>query len=146
MKLKLDNDSLAEEFFEDSFLMGIVAPIKDYSFTWHINHKLGLKFRNNRLEVQLRKKRIDYFFPVYEFTEALTGNLHYLYNNQHNGEYLLPEFKHLDFLWLIKGINSEPPVREDCLQLLQNIRLIPSVQLVSEMTNEKIKNKEHLVL
>ena len=27
---------------------------------------------------------------------------HYLYNNEDDGEYLLPEFKHLDFLWLIK--------------------------------------------
>jgi hypothetical protein len=29
MKLKIDNESLAQEFFEDSLLLGIVAPIKD---------------------------------------------------------------------------------------------------------------------
>ena len=67
---------------------------------------------------------------------------HYLYNNQFDGEYLLPEFKHLDFLWLIKG---EDVGKEDLLSLMQAIRSLPGVQLVNEMTNEKIKHKQHLI-
>ncbi len=65
-----------------------------------------------------------------------------LYNNQFDGEYLLPEFKHLDFLWLLKG-----DVAKDCTidPLIDSIRNIKSVQLVVEMTNENIRNKEHLV-
>jgi hypothetical protein len=67
MKLKIDNESIAEEFFENSFLMGIVAPVKDYMFSWQVNNKLGFKFRiNNSLEIQLRKKSRNYFFSVYE--------------------------------------------------------------------------------
>ncbi|MFZ1372171.1 MAG: IPExxxVDY family protein, partial [Ferruginibacter sp.] len=66
----------------------------------------------------------------------------YLYNNQHDGEYLLPEFKHLDFLWLIKG---DPIPVEDLKLLIQSIRSLPGVQLVTEMTNEKIKHKQHLI-
>ncbi|RYY50050.1 MAG: IPExxxVDY family protein [Chitinophagaceae bacterium] len=126
--------------------MGIVAPVKDYTFTWHVNQKLGLKFRiNNNLEIQLKKKNRNYFFSVYEFYEQHNGNVHYLYNNQNDGEYLLPEFKHLDFLWLIKGGDEEPD-RTDTTALLQRIKLIPAVQLVNEMTNEKIKHKQHLIL
>ncbi len=30
MKLKIDNETLAQEFFEDALLLGIVAPVKDY--------------------------------------------------------------------------------------------------------------------
>jgi hypothetical protein len=67
---------------------------------------------------------------------------HYLYNNQFDGEYLLPEFKHLDFLWLIKGDVVDT---EDLKALMQSIRALPGVQLVTEMTNEKIKNKQHLI-
>ena len=67
---------------------------------------------------------------------------HYLYNNENDGEYLLPEFKHLDFLWLIKG--DEVPV-EELSVLIQSIRTLPGVQLVTEMTNEKIKHKQHLI-
>ncbi|MEI9935479.1 MAG: IPExxxVDY family protein [Ferruginibacter sp.] len=55
---------------------------------------------------------------------------------------LLPEFKHLDFVWLIKGdvINND-----ELKILIQSIKSLPGVQLVTEMTNEKIKNKQHLI-
>jgi hypothetical protein len=144
MKFKLDNEAIAQEFFENSFLMGIVAPVKDYVFAWHINQKLGMGFRNNfDLEIQLRKKNRNYFFSVYQFLDTALNNEHLLYNNQHDGEFLLPEFKHLDFLWLIKGDDLN---KEELNQLLQSTKLIPAVQLVTEMTSEKIKNKQHLVL
>ena len=142
-KLKIDNEALAEEFFEDASLLGIVAPIKDYQFIWQLNQLLGLNFRvNNDIEIQLTKKKRTYFFSIYEYTIPSISLAHYLYNNQYDGEYLLPEFKHLDFLWLIKG---DPVPPEDLKLLMQSIRTIPAVQLVTEMTNEKIKNKQHLI-
>ena len=146
MKLKLDNDMLAEEFFENSHLLGIVAPVKDYFFTWQINQRLGFHFRlNNECEIQLRKRNRNYFFPVYAYPLAGCSITHYIYNNQHDGEYLLPEFKHLDFLWLIKGEQGEEIDNKEVAQVHQMVKLLPFVQLVNEMTNEKIKNKTHLV-
>jgi hypothetical protein len=143
MKLKIDNESLAEEFFEDSVLLGIVAPIKDYQFSWQLNQVLGLHFRvNHDIEIRLAKKKRTYFFSIYEYALPSTSLTHYLYNNQFDGEYLLPEFKHLDFLWLIKG---ETIGAEELTSLIQGIRSLPGVQLVNEMTNEKIKNKQHLI-
>ena len=57
LKLKIDNEALAEEFFEDAVLLGIVAPVKDYMFCWQINQTLGIDFRvNNDIEIQLTKK------------------------------------------------------------------------------------------
>lgn len=143
MKLKIDNEALAEEFFEDSLLLGIVAPIKDYQFSWQLNQLLGLDFRvNNDIEIQLAKKQRKYFFNIYEYAVPAICLTHYLYNNENDGEYLLPEFKHLDFLWLIKG---DPVPAEDLKALIQSIRTLPGVQLVNEMTNEKIKHKQHLI-
>lgn len=144
MKLKIDNETLVEEFFECSRLLGIVAPLKGYRFTWQINQLLGLKFRiNNSLEIQLRKKERNYFFSIYEYKVPGCCMVHYIYDNQNDGEYLLPEFKHLDFLWLVK--DEEMP-DEELQTLVQSIKLLPGVQLVNEMTNEKIKNKQHLIL
>ena len=143
MKLVLDNKNLAEDFFEGTRLLGIMAPIKDYQLSWHLNNVMGMDFRiNNDIEIQLSKKKRDYFFAVYEFCEQ-TGSLnHYIYNNRFDGEYLLPEFKHFDFLWLMKG----DVVPEDRLQeTINNIKTIDGIQLVAELTNEKIRNKEHLV-
>lgn len=144
MKLVLDSKNLTNDFFEETRLLGIMAPVKDYQLCWQLNNKLGIDFRNNNdLEIQLKKNKRNYFFAVYEYAEIHTCLIHYLYNNQFDGEYLLPEFKHLDFLWLLKG----DIVTEDTLQrLIDSIRDIKGVQLVTELTNEQIRNKEHLVL
>jgi hypothetical protein len=143
MKLVLDPQALTDGFFEDTRLLGIMAPVKDYQFCWQLNNLMGMDFRiNNEIEIQLTKKSRNYFFAVYEFPEPHTALTHYLYNNEFDGEYLLPEFKHLDFLWLMEG----DPVGDDKLQHIVNaIRTIKGVQLVVELTNEKIRNKEHLV-
>ena len=143
MKLKLDFEDLADDFFSDTRLIGIVAPLKDYQLCWYLNQLLRFDFRsNNDIEIQLNKKKRDYFFSVFEFREKNNSLVHYLYNNQFDGEYLLPEFKHLDYLWLLKG----DPVEEEVLQsLMQAIRTINGVQLVMELTNEKIRNKGHLI-
>jgi hypothetical protein len=143
MKLKLDFEDLADEFFSDSRLIGIVAPIKDYQFCWHLNQLLRFDFRNNNdIEIQLNKKKRDYFFSVFEFKEKNNSLVHYLYNNQFDGEYLLPEFKHLDFLWLLKG---DPVAEETLHSIMQAVRSINGVQLVTELTNEKIRNRGHLI-
>src|SRR5918993_2226448 len=127
MKLTLDNKDLTDGFFEETRLLGIQAPIKDYMFCWQINQLLGIDFRiNNELEIPLKRKGRIYFFAVYEYAQPSTCLMHYLYNNRHDGEYLLPEFKHLDFLWLIKG---DPIADEDLKILMQSIRTLPGVQL-----------------
>ena len=142
-KLSINNQDLAEAFFEDTRLLGIMTADKDYQFCWQLNSILGMDFRiNHEVEIRLKKKKRDYFFSVFEYHEPLGSLSHYLYNNQFDGEYLLPEFKHLDFLWLMKG----DEVSDESLQeTIQTIKTINSIQLVLELTNEKIKNKEHLV-
>lgn len=134
---------MTDGFFEDARLLGIMAPIKSYNFCWQVNQLMGVDFRlNNDLEIQLVKKSRTYFFSVYEYAQPATCLMHYLYNNQNDGEYLLPEFRHLDFLWLLK----EDYVTDEFVEnLVYSLKSINGVQLVVELTNEKIKNKEHLV-
>ncbi len=143
MKLKIDNDVLVEEFFQDTRLLGIVAPVKDYKFCWQLNQLLQFDFRiNNNIEIQLNKKQRTYFFSIYEHVEKGGTIKHYLYNNHFDGEYLLPEFKHLDFLWLIKDDILHD---NEMMWLINSIKNIPFVQFVKEMTNENIKNKQHII-
>src|SRR5579863_2480676 len=143
MKLKLDIGEMTEEFFEGTRLLGLVAPVRNYQFCRQLNNRLRLDFRiNNDIEIQLTRRQRKYFFGVYEYRENGNALYHFLYNNQFDGEYLLPEFKHLDYLWLLKG----DPVGEDKLKdLMISIRSIPGVQLVMELTHEKIRNKGHLI-
>ena len=143
MKFAIDNSVLAEDFFSDTKILGIVAPVKDYRFCWLLNQCLGCDFRlNSDIEIQLAKKNRQYFFSVYEYGETGTSLVHYIYNNQFEGEYLLPEFRHLDFLWLLKGDD----VHDSYLHSLQqSIKNIQGVQLITELEKEKIRNKMHLV-
>ncbi len=143
MKLKLNIEDMTDGFFEDTRLMGIVAPMKDYQLVWQLNNRLRLDFRsNNELEIQLTKKQRKYFFGIYQYQESGNALQHFLYNNQFDGEYLLPEFKHLDFLWLQKG---DAVADEKMVHLMNSIRAVPGVQLVMELAQDKIKNKGHLI-
>ena len=129
MKLKLNNDDATTHFFEHARLLGIVAPVKDYIFSWHANQQLGINLRlNNLLEIQLRKKNRDYFFSIFEYPVFVNNTFHYLYNNQYDGEYLLQDVDEGEFSILQKTLKT-----------------IPFVQLVTEMTGDKIKNREHLI-
>ena len=144
LKLKLDNDAAELSFFEDARIIGIVAPLKDYSFIWNLNNQLGFNFRiNNNLEIQLKRKGRDYFFDVFEYKAQANELMHYIYNNQNDGEFLLPELKHLDYLLLLK---FEIISNDDVKNLTEAIRKISGVQLVTEVTKDKIKNKQHLIL
>ena len=72
MKLKLDVAEMAEEFFEDAHLLGIVAPIKDYQFCWQLNQRLRFRFRiNNDIEIQMSKKNRNYYFPRIGFLRSI---------------------------------------------------------------------------
>ena len=113
MKLKIDNEAIAEEFFEDSLLLGIVAPIKDYQFSWQLNQLLGLGFRvNNDIEIQLTKKQRKYFFSIYEYAVPAISLTHYLYNNENDESY--PSNKndkphHLFFFLVRQHSNTDRP-------------------------------------
>ena len=142
-KLNIDNDYLAESFFDECRILGIVSPLSDYQLIWNANRMMGFKFRlNHNLEIQLVRKQRDYFFSVYEYCLPNSSLVYYVYNNQYDGEYLLPEFRHLDFLWLTK---DEEVSDGDFAYLGNRIKRINGVQLVTELQAEKIKNKQHLI-
>jgi hypothetical protein len=142
-KLVIDNEELTQEFFADARLIGVVAPLKGYQFCGGLNETLRVKFSLSKdVGIELKKKTRDYFFDVYEYHEP-TGSLSYfVYSNKSEGEFLLPEFKHLDYLLLMKGDSVSNEVLQ---QLIGVIKVINGIQLVVELTNEKIKNKENLV-
>lgn len=143
MKLRLDQDSINNNFFDNTRLLGIMAPLKNYFFCWSLNNYLGTGFKLNiQNEIRLIKKRREYLFNIYQWDEPETHLSHFIYHNQHDGEYLLPEFRNMDFLWLMKGDNVD---NEKCNWLKKGIKNISGVQLVTELTHEQIKNKGNMI-
>jgi hypothetical protein len=142
-KLRLNMDEINEDFFEDTRLLGIMAPLKSYQLCLQLNGLLGYQFRlNTEIDIHVRKKDRNYYFSVYQSSEANSFLEHYLYHNQFDGEYLLPEFRHIDFLWLMKGDFVDD---EKCQFIRQTVNSIAGVQLVVELTNEQIKNKGNMI-
>jgi hypothetical protein len=142
-KLILDQDAINEHDFEGSRILGITAPIKNYQFCILLNQYMGFEFRfNPDHEIALKRKNRTYYFSMYEGNESNTSIQHFVYHNQFDGEYLLPELKHMDFIWWIRGEWIEDEKVND---ILQTIRGMKGVQLVVELTPEHIKNKGNLI-
>ncbi len=146
--LLLDDTHFSDDFFSESKLMGIVTSYKNYKFCWQLNKHLGLRFKlNNLLEIQLKKTKKgivrDYFFQVYQFNNVLTNLDHLIYHNQFNGEYLLPEYKHIDFIWMMKGdVHNNPFINT----LLPRVRQLDGLQLLIDINANKLTHKEHLYI
>ena len=143
VKMKLDSASLMGDFFDSTQIIGILSHLKDYQLCWHINHALNFDFRvNNDLEIYWMKNRKRIGFTVFEYSEPVKSVGHYLYNNHFQAEFLLPELKNIDYLWMIKGNYYG---QEEVKSLVEQLRQVPEVQLVSVLTMEEIKHKENLI-
>ncbi|MCU0336716.1 MAG: IPExxxVDY family protein [Sediminibacterium sp.] len=147
----LDVELINEDFFENTRLLGVVARLENYKFCLQVNHTLGFDFRMDPTIDIIIKKTIStkknqpnsktYHFDVYSDEDKLANTNHYIYVNMREGEYLLPEFKHMDFLWLMKGDYIEEEKVDHIKETLRNMR---GIQLVAELTNEQFKNKGNL--
>ncbi len=142
IKLAMDHVSMAEKFYDETRLLGMVAPIERYKFCWQVNNLLNFDFRTRHdLEIQMKHKGRNYFFPIYQYKKPLTSIEHSIYVNHDDGEYLLPELKHFDYLWLMKYDEVD---EEEIELFMSTIRTIPVLQMVTELAIEKIKKKENL--
>jgi hypothetical protein len=143
LKLKLDQDQLVEDFFDETFLVGIASSARDYQLCWQLNRQLHFDFRvNNSLEIKLTKGPRSFYFPIFDFMEPTKTVEHYLYNNHCKGEFLLPELKHIHYIWLIKGNYYQ---QDDIKKLIELLRYVEMVQLVSLLDARDIKNKMNLI-
>jgi hypothetical protein len=139
----LNIDALNDSFFVDTRLIGIIASLKHYRLCWELNNKFGYNFRlNPEIEINLLKKNRHYYFHIYQHRAVNCFADHYLYHNHYDGEYLLPEFKHIDYLWLIKGDGA---FDENCPDIIQKIKEVAGVQMAAELDVEKIRNKGNMV-
>lgn len=144
MKWKLQSKPGMEDFFKDTRLLGIGSSLRVFQLCWHVNRLLGMEFRHYlELECLIGKKAKSGYFPVYEYAEPSCYTAHYLYSNHYRAEYLLPELKHLDFFWLMQGSYYS---EQDVEVLMESLRRIKEVQLVTSVNLSEIRNLEHLML
>ncbi len=143
MKHKLDIEQISDNFFEKTRILGIATSLKNYQFCYHIEKSIQINFQTSKdLQIPLEKNKRAYSFTVYEFYQSSFFVEHFLFSNKNDGESLLPELPHLDFIWLIKGDYIE----QNFITLQQQLKNINGVQLVTEVPQEKIKSRDNLQL
>jgi hypothetical protein len=142
-KLTLNTNIIVESFFEDAHLFGIVSTIKDYKLCWYINKQLGYNFRLcTDINVCITRSNRQYEFKIFEFIEPVLHQSHYIYNNLNDGEYLLPELKNFDFIWLVKADYFEEDLKETFTKLLNSL---PEIRLAQVVDTHLLKNKKNLI-
>lgn len=128
----------------DARLLGIQCALEPQPLIWSVNRQFGYDFRyQHNAEISVRKNNRVFRYSVYQFNEPHLNITHYLYANHHDGEYLLPELKHFDFMWMVKG-EAE---RDSLIPLIiTELKKLEQVQMVTELAGDKIRNKLQLVL
>lgn len=84
----------------------------------------------------VQKKTEKYNFPVYHYNLPNSNDQYILYKLKDKGEGLLPELKHLDFLWMIKTTLFE----KDARRIADELKKLPSVRLSQILNADQMKN------
>lgn len=143
MKHHLDNGKMIESFFDQTVCLGIVAPVRGYHFCWLLNRHLDLDFRAQpEDDIQMRKIDRDIYFNVFSYIS--NDNMeHFIYENKTFGGHLIPEFKHLDFIFLVKMEEYSIDYIQD---LVESLRSIESISMVIELSDDKFRKPENLLI
>lgn len=124
-------------------LWGIVAQVKEYQLSWHLNKLLGFDLkRADDIEVIQKKKNKTSLFSFFRYESELDKWEVYVLSNKHLGEFLVPEVKQVDFFLMIKGDISAS--QEE--QLLTKIKELPIVQLTVKLDYSRLKSRHNLMV
>lgn len=161
----LDVGEMKETFFADTAMIGITAAMPGYRFCWLLNRYLEMSFVNvpeNTLimnetksgkqtvkpmgsrpqvsmfaeaEPAVTEKAEEIYFPTYTHQVPHSSHCHMLYQLKNGKRMLLPEVKHLDFLWLIQ---TADPLHDEHI-IMSDLKKIAEIQLVQQITADQIK-------
>ena len=143
-RLVLDMDEVSDQFLDDARLLGVVTDWKPYQLCWALNHHYGYQFRTEPgAEIVKYHKQRSYHFTLHRHRHTQQRYEHFIYLNKDDGLFLMPEFNHIDFLWMIKGDWATYDLQQTVQQQLTSL---PAVRMVTELSKAKIKNRDHLLV
>jgi len=156
----LDMGEMKESFFGEAAMLGIASPLPGYRLCWALNRHFDISFCNvpeNTIcmgEGKGGKEEVNFvgggqvdmfaapaaapeqwFFPTYSYAIPNSSATHILYQLRAGNKTLLPEAKHLDYLWFIQTADSA----HDAHTILRELRNLSAVQLAQEISREQIK-------
>lgn len=139
----MKRNKLEIDYTYDFNLIGLIASVKGYKLAWELNTLLHINLVKQPDLVVGFKNTEEKSFPFYAFETRL--NRLKLFKNKpsenESGKYfLIPEFPHYDFI--ILAAMEEPDAHH---KLTDQIKSIPSVQLVAPIPMEGLKSKSNFI-
>ena len=168
----LDMTQMQERFFSETAMVGIASSLPGYRMCWAINRFFGTEFINvpentitmkevkdtktekNAAQSLVKQVQPDMFgaveeekgaffhFPTYSHSFVNSSYNYILYQLKSENRVLLPEVKHLDYLWLIQTAQSG----HDMHMILDQLRKMKDVQLAQELTAHHLKKSIDLLV
>lgn len=123
---------------EGFYLLSIVSSFADYRISFFINSNLGILLKKYADFVQETAKIPFSWFYYYDSDSHI---YYYLFANKSQGKNLVPELKHFDYLFLIKGRLPDDFYNEKTAKL----RVTQGIQAVFQQDMMKIKNTDILL-
>lgn len=128
---------------EDIHLWGINSNLEDYRLCWFINDTLQWKMRRiEDINFYNPKIKVVQSFSAYKYENEIDFYDAELIQNKRAGNYLLPEMKNFDYVFLLKGELEYFDIAAFEYQLSQ----ISGIQLVYKVDLDKIKSRRNLLL
>jgi hypothetical protein len=139
----MKKSKLVIEYDFDFELLGITSAARGYKLAWEINQHLGIRLVKQPDLMVGFKNNEEKSFSFYAYQTPL--NRLKLFKNkpsdQDSGKYyLIPEFPHYDFI-ILAAMEEQYPLQ----QLMNLLKAIHSVQLVSTIPLEGLKSKSNFI-
>jgi hypothetical protein len=91
--------------------------------------------------LELLKTREISLFSFYEYTDEDNFNTQYIIANNGTSGVLLPEYKTLDYFWMIKGYSPALMMRE----LLSKLNKVEAIIACLAIDVDTLKSKQNLI-
>jgi hypothetical protein len=136
-KFVLDND-----FDYDLLLIGISSHARDYRLCWSLNTTMHLTLAraDKGLVLTAGKNADPSEFTLFEYEDEETRIFYSLISNKSKNTYLIPEFKHADYLLMLRN-NTDI----DMVNMLERIRLCDQVLTAFEIQTQELKSRDNLI-
>jgi hypothetical protein len=143
LTLKMKKSKLLIDYEFDFELLGVTSAARGYKLAWDINQLLSVRLVKQPDLVVGFKNNEEKCFSFYAYDTGI-NRLKLFKNKPSEADagkyYLIPEFPHFDFI--ILAAMEEPFAHH---QLIELIRSIPSVQLVTSIALEGLKSKSNFI-
>ena len=130
-------------FFEDSSLIGIASPLPSYKLCWVLNNHFDISFsRESEYDIEVKKMENVLVYPYYNYQINDSTDIFRLYNLKFGVESLLPELKHIDYIWFIQSIDH----RQIATKFIYKLKLINEISFSQLIELDQIKKINNLLV